>query len=113
MDTLSLMQQRRTIRRYSDRAVDETLLNRLLEAPWKVLNNRSELNAKEWMYKWIYMWSRAVDFPLGGWARGVVLHYRSITGKHFVWFENEEVPSSWFYLNGQYIVVEGINNEYE
>lgn len=88
-------------------------LNRLLEAPWKVLNNRSELNAKEWMYKWIYMWSRAVDFPLGGWARGVVLHYRSITGKHFVWFENEEVPSSWFYLNGQYIVVEGINNEYE
>lgn len=88
-------------------------LNRLLEVPWKVLNNRSELNAKEWMYKWIYMWSREVDFPLGGWARGVVLHYRSITGKHFVWFENEDVPSGWLYLNGQYIVVEGVNNEYE
>ena len=86
-------------------------LNRLLEHPLKVLSNRSEMNAKEWMYKWIYMWSREVDFPLGGWARGVVLHYRSITGKHFVYFENEEVPSSWFYLNGQYIVVEGVNNE--
>ena len=35
MDTLSLMQQRRTIRRYSDRAVDETLLNRLLEAAFR------------------------------------------------------------------------------
>lgn len=86
-------------------------LTRYLEHPWKVLSNRSELNAKEWMYKWIYMWSREVDFPLGGWVRGVVLHYRSITGKHFVWFENDEVPSSWFYLNGQYIVVEGVNNE--
>ena len=86
-------------------------LTRYLEHPWKVLSNRSELNAKEWMYKWIYMWSREVDFPLGGWVRGVVLHYRSITGKHFVWFENDEVLSSWFYLNGQYIVVEGVNNE--
>lgn len=35
MDTLSLMQTRRTIRRYSERAVDETLLNRLLEAAFR------------------------------------------------------------------------------
>ena len=66
-----------------------------------------DLNGKEWMYKWIYMWSRQVDFPLGGWARGVVLHYRSLTGKHFVCFENDDIPSGWFYLNSQYIVIEG------
>ena len=87
-------------------------INRSMEHPWKILKNRSELSGKEWMYKWIYVWSREVDFPLGGWARGVVLHYRSITGKHFVWFENEDVLSGWMYLNNQYIIIEGINNEY-
>lgn len=35
MDTLSLMQTRRTIRRYSDRAVDDALLDTLLEAAFR------------------------------------------------------------------------------
>ena len=49
---------------------------------------------------------------INGFMFGVVLHYRSITGKHFVWFENEDVLSGWMYLNNQYIIIEGINNEY-
>ena len=73
---------------------------------WSVPRERLELSGKEWMYKWIYVWSRNVDYPLGGWARGVVLHYRSLTGKHFVWFENEDVESGWLYLNGEYVIME-------
>ena len=78
---------------------------------WSVPRERLELSGKEWMYKWIYVWSRNVDYPLGGWARGVVLHYRSLTGKHFVWFENEDVESGWLYLNGEYVIMEGVCNE--
>ena len=80
--------------------------------PLSVPRDHIELSGKEWLYKWIYVWSRQVDFPLGGWCRGVVLHYRSLTGKHFVCFERDDVPCCWLYLNREYVIMEGVCNEY-
>ena len=87
-------------------------LRKFVSKPFKVPSHRSEMSGKEWMYKWVYVWSRSVDYPFGGWSRGVVLHYRSITGKHFVLFENESVHSGWMYLNTSYVVCEGVCNEW-
>lgn len=86
-------------------------VRRCVSRPFKVPVQRVEMSGKEWMYKWVYVWKREVEFPLGGWSRGVVLQYRAMTGKHFVLFENEAVHSGWMYLNTQYVLVDGVSNE--
>ena len=86
-------------------------VRKCVSKPFKVPSQRVELSGKEWMYKWVYVWKREVEFPFGGWSRGVVLQYRSMTGKHFVLFESDSVHSGWMYLNAQYVLVDGVSNE--